>query len=98
MQDHSHDHDHSKDRAQHDIGGVEEVYSNDGIYSKDPSYNPPHTHFDKSIHALLILLGTKKPYPLMTTDEFRRAQEVCMNMSSLTLMDTDVYVLVIYRT
>lgn len=37
--------------------------------------DPPLTLFEKSVHALLVILSTKMPMPLITTDELRRAVE-----------------------
>ena len=54
----------------HDIGGKVSD-SNNEINISDP----PLTHWEKGIHALLVILSTFKPSPLLTTDELRRAVE-----------------------
>ncbi len=56
----------------HDLGGtnIPKEFST-AIDLTDPKL----LFWERSIHALLAILSTKKPSPLLTTDELRRAVE-----------------------
>ena len=67
----------------HDIGG--KVFdSNNEINISDP----PLTHWEKGIHALLVILSTFKPSALLTTDELRRTVE---NLEPIAYHNWDYY-------
>eukprot|EP01033_Poteriospumella_lacustris_P005912 gene5912-4247_t len=54
----------------HDVGGVVGLDNNGFIDIKDKKLK----HWELSVHALLVILASRKP-PLMSTDELRRAVE-----------------------
>eukprot|EP00388_Colpodella_angusta_P025586 GDKK01003095.1.p1 GENE.GDKK01003095.1~~GDKK01003095.1.p1 ORF type:complete len:169 (+),score=26.67 GDKK01003095.1:1-507(+) len=62
----------------HDLGGVDlkkEVGANPATIEKIDITVKPNTYWESSIHALLVVLATKKPVALVTTDENRRCVE-----------------------
>ena len=62
----------------HDLGGVDlrsEAGSDPALITKIDQQAKPNSYWESSIHALLVVLATKKPHPLATTDENRRCVE-----------------------
>jgi len=62
----------------HDLGGVDlkkEAGADPATIEKIDRTAKPNTYWESSIHALLVVLATKKPNALVTTDENRRCVE-----------------------